>query len=160
MRIIFLDMDGVLCTWRSHTAQGIQGMPNHDPFMDALDREAIGMLNKFNEKHPETYYVLSSTWRKHHTFEEMYVYMNDEYGFNGDWHHDWKTDEDGLIRGDEIDRWLQAHPDTNNYLILDDNSDMLESQKYHFVQTDDYNGLTMRNYWQMERIFAEGNIAR
>jgi hypothetical protein len=37
---------------------------------------------------------------------------------------------------------------------------MLESQKYHFVQTDDFNGITMRNYWRMEQVFAEGNIVR
>lgn len=160
MKIIFLDMDGVLCTERAHTAQDIQYMPNHHLFMDALDREAIGMLNKFNTAHPDTLYVLSSTWRKHHTLDEMMDYMNGVYRFNGSWHHDWKTDELGPIRGNEIDRWLQDHPGTDNYLILDDNNDMLESQKYHFIQTDDYNGLTMRNYWRMEQVFAEGNIVR
>jgi hypothetical protein len=160
MKIIFLDMDGVLCTQRSHIAQGLQHMPDHHPFMDALDREGIGMLNKFNEKHPDVLYVLSSTWRKHHTLQQMIDYMCGVYGFNGEFHPDWKTVELSGPRGLEIQEWLARHPDTDNYLILDDNDDMLESQKYHFVQTDDFNGITMRNYWRMEQVFAEGNIVR
>lgn len=160
MKIIFLDMDGVLCTNRAHIAQGLQHMPGHHPFMDALDREGIGMLNRFNEEHPDILYVLSSTWRKTHSKRAMEEWLGDVYEWNGKFHDDWATDEKGPIRGNEIERWLEAHPDTENYIILDDNSDMLDSQKYHFVQTDEYNGITAENYWHMERIFADGNLAR
>lgn len=154
MKIIFLDMDGVLCTNRAHTAQGLQHMPNHHPFMDALDREAIGMLNALTA---QVYckYVLSSTWRKQHSKEEMEEHLR-KYGWKGEFHEDWKTDHIGPIRGNEIQRWIDSHTWDNgnkNYIILDDNDDMLGSQKFHFVQTDEYNGLTMENYWHMERIF-------
>ena len=159
MKIIFLDMDGVLCTNRAHIAQGIVGMPNHHPFMDALDREAIGMLNKLHEKYDDILYVCSSTWRKQHTMFEMRDYLR-LYGWTGDFHPDWKTDHEGPIRGNEIERWLIHHPETDNYIILDDNSDMLEHQKYHFVQTDSYDGISSQNYWHMERIFNERNLAR
>jgi hypothetical protein len=153
MKIIFLDMDGVLCTQRAHIAQGLQHMPNHHPFMDALDREAVGMLNAFTAQF-YTKYVLSSTWRKQHTQTEMEQHLR-KYGWKGEFHDDWKTDEDGPVRGWEIERWLGNHRDVTNYIILDDNSDMLDSQKFHFVQTDEWNGLTAQNYWQMEKIFRK-----
>lgn len=38
-------------------------------------------------------------------------------------------------RGEEIQRWLDAH-EVENYVILDDETDMLNSQMYHFVQTN------------------------
>lgn len=151
MKIIFLDMDGVICTYRAHIAQGYQNMPNHG-FMDALDREGVGMLNAFLDKFPDTKFVLSSTWRKHHTKQEMEDWLR-RYGWKGEFHPDWRTDEDGPIRGWEIERWLGNHKDVTNYIILDDDSDMMEHQKFHFVQTDGYNGITAENYWHMERIF-------
>jgi hypothetical protein len=158
MRIIFLDMDGVLCTTRAHYAQGYLNMPNHG-FMDALDREGIGMLNKFNAEHPDVIYVLSSTWRKHHTKKEMEEWLKDKYGWNGKFHDDWRTDDGGPIRGNEIQRWLDKHQ-VDNYLILDDSSDMLPEQQYHFIHTDDYNGISFENYEHMEKVFADGNLAR
>jgi hypothetical protein len=154
MKIIFLDMDGVLCTNRAHIAQGgIQGMPNHS-FMDALDREGVGMLTAIEKKCGDILYVLSSTWRKRHTKKEMEDWLR-RYGWTGEFHPDWRTGELNGPRGLEIEEWLSRHPDTENYVILDDSGDMLESQKYHFVQTDDYNGIMAENYWHMERIFEK-----
>lgn len=45
-------------------------------------------------------------------------------------------------RGKEIQAWLDNHPETDNYVILDDDGDMLPSQAYHFVQTNYEDGLT------------------
>ena len=38
-------------------------------------------------------------------------------------------------RGGEIQKWLNEHPEVKNYVILDDDSDMWDSQLYHFVET-------------------------
>ena len=54
------------------------------------------------------------------------------------------TDTQGSMRGDEIKRWLDKHDDVENYVILDDDSDMLDEQLLHFVQTDTYEGITDR----------------
>lgn len=55
------------------------------------------------------------------------------------------TDTQGSMRGDEIRRWLEKHyMDVENYVILDDDSDMLDEQLLHFVQTDTYEGITDR----------------
>lgn len=151
MKIIFLDMDGVLCTNRAHVAQGYQDMPNHG-FMDALDREGVGMLNRIHNKYHPVQYVLSSTWRRFHTRTEMIEWLQ-RYGWTGEFHPDWATPYLGTIRGEEVKNWLDRHPEVSNYVILDDNSDMREDQKFHFVQTSDTDGISLRNYVQIEKVF-------
>ncbi len=151
MRIIFLDMDGVLCTRKAHFAQG---KPNKfHGFMEALDREAIGLLNILHN-HPdyETKYVLSSTWRLHTTKERMEEHLK-SYGWTGVFHDDWKTERFNGPRGEEIAYWLKEHVDIDTYVILDDNSDMLEEQIVnHFVNTDVYDGLGFKDFCKAERI--------
>jgi hypothetical protein len=44
---------------------------------------------------------------------------------------------DHTPRGVEIQQWLDEHPDVTNYVILDDDSDMLEHQMKNFVVTFD-----------------------
>lgn len=41
----------------------------------------------------------------------------------------------GNGRGGEIQKWLNEHPEVDNYVIIDDDADMWDSQLYHFVQT-------------------------
>lgn len=55
------------------------------------------------------------------------------------------TDYHGSARGDEIQRWLDSHKDeVETYVILDDDSDMLEEQLFNFVQTDGWYGISER----------------
>lgn len=44
-------------------------------------------------------------------------------------------------RGTEIQMWLDAHPEVDNYVILDDDTDMLDSQYEHFVHINYEEGL-------------------
>lgn len=46
------------------------------------------------------------------------------------------------VRGDEIQAWLDAHPEVTKYAILDDDCDMLPSQLHSFFRTDVAQGLT------------------
>ena len=64
------------------------------------------------------------------------------------------TDDDGRLRGEEIQRWLDAHPGIEQYVIVDDDSDMLDSQKEHFVNTDPEHGLTERMMYKVSRRFG------
>lgn len=48
----------------------------------------------------------------------------------------------GNGRGGEIQQWLNDHPEFDNYVILDDDHDMWDSQLYHFVQTNYEDGIT------------------
>lgn len=45
-------------------------------------------------------------------------------------------------RGNEINAYLREHSEIDNYVILDDDGDMLDEQLFHFVQTDYQTGLT------------------
>jgi hypothetical protein len=151
MKIIFLDMDGVLCTFKAHLAQGKPS--KFHGFMEALDREAIGLLNYLHD-YPEfdTKYVLSSAWRIFHTQEEMESHLKN-YGWTGIFHEDWKTNSFNSIRGEEIQEWLERHPEVDGYVILDDDNDMTEEQiANHFVHTDEYDGISFKQFIQAERI--------
>jgi hypothetical protein len=44
-------------------------------------------------------------------------------------------------RGEEIKDWLEEHNDIENYVIIDDDGDMLDEQLYHFVQTNYEHGI-------------------
>jgi hypothetical protein len=48
-------------------------------------------------------------------------------------------------RGREIKEWLDEHPEVTNYVIIDDDNDMLEEQEPHFVQTSWYEGINDYN---------------
>lgn len=45
------------------------------------------------------------------------------------------------LRGEEIKDWLNDHPEVENYVIIDDDGDMLDEQIYHFVQTNYEHGI-------------------
>jgi hypothetical protein len=45
-------------------------------------------------------------------------------------------DIDNVTRGQQIQAWLEKHPEVTRYAIIDDNSDMTEEQlEHHFVHT-------------------------
>lgn len=123
MNVIFLDVDGVLTSAR---VDGFQ----------TFDKYAVEFVNFICQKAP-CKVVISSTWRSMGGGEEFFK------GFFGEnLHEDWSTTFKRMgERGKEIQEWLDRHPETENYLILDDDSDMLDSQKENFIKTDTYNGL-------------------
>ena len=47
----------------------------------------------------------------------------------------------GNGRGGEIQQYLNDHPEIDNYVIIDDDGDMWDSQLYHFVQTNYETGI-------------------
>jgi len=49
--------------------------------------------------------------------------------------------EEKYERGREIHAWLEAHPEVTDYVIIDDDNDMLKTQQSHFVKTDPQTGL-------------------
>lgn len=49
-------------------------------------------------------------------------------------------------RGREIDIWLNEHPDTYDYVIIDDREDFSDEQKrLHYIHVDPYIGFTDKN---------------
>ena len=140
-KVIFLDFDGVICTGRQAIASGERGV------ISGLDPVALGFLDRvcrdFGAK-----IVISSTWRhgdKRRNFYEIFGCA----GFISlakAIHENWATPSlPDKSRGHEIEQWL-CENECGNYLILDDDSDMLDYQKPFFVNTDSMNGMLAEHY--------------
>lgn len=121
MKVIFLDIDGVL----NVIGQGWDeyGQLFHPHLEDNL-REVI---NKTSAK-----IVVSSTWRMSglDIMKEMWEKRN----LPGEVIDITPNLKRG-IRGEEIEQWLQGNKNITNYCIIDDNDDILESQRNNFVLT-------------------------
>lgn len=50
-----------------------------------------------------------------------------------------------LERGHEIKEWLELHPEVESYVIFDDDNDMLPEQIDNFIQTDEVYGITLKD---------------
>jgi hypothetical protein len=156
-KIIFLDFDGVLNSqlWYVRTKGSRE--------QDDLDKEAIEFLNHLI-KDTGAKVVVSSTWRLGRTVDELQEILT-RNGFIGEVID--KTismnigkDGDCILRGNEILQWMKAHPeilgcyysDYKNYVIFDDDSDMLYWQRNNFIQTDPYVGLTPTDIYKAKKI--------
>ena len=137
MKVVFLDIDGVLNSQRvciatggiSHTTRG-GGLEHLDPIAIALIR---GICRAAGAE-----IVLSSTWRKHADWKD--------YGTDMDLPITDRTSQSSTgNRGEEIAEWLRAHPETERYAIIDDDSDMLPEQLPYFVHTSGMEGFIWKD---------------
>lgn len=133
MKIVFLDVDGVLNSVRYDRQRGADE--------GNIDRSRLPLLKRLIDK-TQAQIVLSSSWRKHWDADgarldgvgrEM-VALFAEYGLSiyG------KTDcLDGNDRAEEIRAWLAEHADTEEYVILDDIAFGWGAElQAHLVRTD------------------------
>lgn len=137
MKIIFLDIDGVITSART-------GWVNWDPF-------ATTFVKWCCEK-SDTKIVISSTWRCNRDRK----FFTDIFGENAI-HEDWRTpwdlsDMTMNCRGDEIQKWLTNHPEIEDYVIIDDEDDMLERQVSHLMLTNSYNGMMFDDYEKLRKM--------
>ena len=147
MKVIFLDFDGVLNSedWREHrlSTDSILG----------LDEFAVARLNQLVEQ-SGAHVVISSSWRKLADTETLQQRL-DAKGFCG--HLIGETPHYlgvGMQRGDEIWTWLDAHPEVDGYVILDDSTDM-HGVADHFVHVDADCGLQLQDVEHALRILAQ-----
>lgn len=123
MKVIFLDIDGVLnCE---------QTLERHDGFLGIEHGKVILLNNIVNETGAKI--VLSSTWRLDPDWNDTMK----SYGINC---IDRTICLPSRIRGLEINEWIERHPDVKTFAIIDDDSDMLPGQK--LFQTSFKEGLT------------------
>lgn len=149
--IFFLDLDDVLITHRA--AHGIG--PGAGLFT-TIDPVAMGMFNRLAEKvekqhNADVRVVLISAKRDKRGIRQ-YLQKN---GLTVKFHHHYKTGRGGQLRGNEVDRWLIAHPYVRDYQIFDDASDFLRKQKSRHVRCQLYNGMTYQNYVQCRDYFRK-----
>ena len=144
---VFLDIDGVMndftywekCKERNGTAQYMS--TQNYPFNPASLLN-LHLLNKFLLHHRAIMrIVLSSTWRLD---AESYAIVNSRLAEYGMTIYD-KTpqlnrlplDKLNSCRSFEIKKWLETHKNPTKYLILDDDSDIINNfDESHYVNTD------------------------
>lgn len=134
MKIIFLDIDGVLTSART-------GWMNWDIY-------ATTFLKWVCVK-ADVKIVISSTWRCNRN-RQFFVDIFGEEVIHEDWKTPWNLmNLEIRCRGHEIQLWLNQHPEIDKYLIIDDDSDMLEEQLSNLLLTNTYNGIQFED---MEKI--------
>ena len=149
MKIVFLDIDGVLNSQRTCIAFG--GYPNQPTgfHRDMFDEVAIRLIRGI-VKEAGAKIVLSSTWRILNHWNE--VGQGLELPIID------ATPRLAGHRGEEIQQWMDDYIANNEnaeittYAIIDDDSDMLESQLSNFVHTSNFDGFSWENAMQLCRL--------
>lgn len=143
MRIIFLDIDGVM----NSTASAKQFRTFH-----RASPEAVTALNCILRNDDDIQLVISSAWRELHSLDYIAGWLEGNGVQRGrvlDKTPVIKTMSGPLYvsvdRGDEITKWIAQHDnELTSYVVLDDDYDMAD-HKERFIRTDFSVGLTMGN---------------
>ena len=143
MKIIFLDFDGVITTAES----GYR-----------IDPDKCNMIKEICDA-TDAKIVISSSWRRGYLEKTIDAITNEErlygnqpftipeyvFGITNRMYsckYGCADERYGVYRGVEIDRYIVEHTDITNYVILDDDRDMLLTQKDNFIQTDGHYGIS------------------
>lgn len=159
VKVLFLDIDGVLNSRAWAEKRGPEGFRIFDP-------EAVAQLRRIVQQ-TGCQIVVSSSWRVGRSFTGM----REEFGECGmdpeivgriiDKTPEWRTAHGGGIvagfacRGDEIAAWLKGYRrPVEAFVILDDNSDM-GALTERLIQTEWAVGLTAADADRAIAMFAE-----
>lgn len=134
MKVLFLDFDGVLNSQKYLRLNGGDGV-SIDPSRMTLLRQIVLEC--------DAKIVLSTSWREHWEIEsaecsETGKKINEIFEKAGLEIQD-KTPT-LRRREEEIEAWLREHPDTENFVVLDDGFLYSEMLVDHIVKTSDYFG--------------------
>lgn len=106
--------------------------------------------------------VISSSWRKSHTQDELQEILEDK-GFIGEIigmtpylrFNGYQGYTHSVSRGNEIKAWLELNERTDiPYVIFDDDSDMLLCQRENYFRVDAYCGLTPNIIYKAKRFLG------
>lgn len=172
MRVLFLDIDGVLNSYASatfwHFKRDQEKWENEvfnewkGSLKEFLARDwdpiALSNLEELMRNVPDLKICVSSTWRLGETVETLKEIfctaplVRDAIFSKTPRQH-------GDHRGSEIDTWLKAHPEVTQFIILDDDADM-DPHMDKLVQTDARNGFTYTDMLKIcERFGVNGKDA-
>jgi hypothetical protein len=132
MNIIFLDIDGVLNSWKDLEFE-LENNPDADIYINTIFERPTLLLKEIINK-TDAKIVLSSSWRIVH-FEKAITLLK-KYGIRI---YD-RTPYLGTIRGKEIKTWLTDNDYVDSFVILDDDADM-EDLIDNLIKTNNYYGL-------------------
>jgi len=146
-KILFLDIDGVLNSEAYYKSNSHS--ENISSRFDPLSVEFIKkLIAEFSLQ-----IVISSTWRFGAVDRLMHELKNSElikYLY-----HDWFTPViHPSHRGREIKLWLDLHPEVTDYIIIDDDENILEEQMNRFVKTGLHEGMTDEHFNRVRAILS------
>lgn len=126
MKVLFLDIDGVV-----NKRDNYDRSKNMGPYpIDSYCAFLVGRITLSTG----CKVVLSSSWRHHpegvQNVSQRVVELLD------------KTGTEGKYRGDEVQAWLDRHPEVDKYAILDDDMDFYVYQAPNYFKTRFEDGLT------------------
>jgi hypothetical protein len=170
MKVIFLDFDGVLNSHQSfnfwHNKRDQQKWENelYEEWQGSLKEYmaqefcpiALNNMENVIRSAPEVKVVISSTWRLGETVESLRAILAPAKLLSQAV-IDVTPRFPGKERGLEIQNWLDRHPEVTDYVIIDDDSDMLDSQKDHFVHTNTLHGFQYGDMMWALKILGEPN---
>lgn len=149
MKVIFLDIDGVVNTLKIYKTPPRRlkryliykdnfyfDMPNKGRVSNL---DAITWLELICRQHNASI-VISSTWRI--DFQGVIDALRNA-GLSKDIQIIGRTGAVRNSRGEEIQEYLDKHPEITEYIIIDDDSDM-GNLTSHLVQTNTWAGITMK----------------
>lgn len=161
MKVLFLDIDGVLNTFQIYKQP-----PSHIPkeqlkeldgyYIDICNTsdlrvsnlQAVVWLEKIC-KELNLSIVISSTWRLQY---DKCVQSLRNSGLDNSIPIIGKTPTVGGYRGHEIEAWLKKHPEVTDFVIVDDDHDM-EPYMDHLIDTDNEVGFNIRTYNRINNYF-------
>ena len=150
MKVIFLDIDGVLNS-EKYYKEVDRSNKNWSRFDPQVVKLLIKLIDEFALK-----IVMSSTWRfgaKQQLKKELI-----KSGLFKYLHKDWATPQMyPPNRGTEIKCWLEEHPDTKDFLIIDDDENILYEHRSRFVKTDLLSEMQEDHYVQARKILIYPN---
>jgi hypothetical protein len=131
-----------------------------------VDPKSVANLNSLIED-TGAKVVISSTWR--HSGLDYCKDVLEFHGFKGeiiDITPNLRSDN--CLRGNEILKWVKDNEELigeryynfTEYVILDDDSDMLYWQRNNFLLIDRFVGLTMGDVFRAKRILNNGKILK
>jgi hypothetical protein len=152
--LIFLDIDGVMLS-----AAGWKPVENLEDGFSAFSNRAVDCLNHLIQN-TNASIVLTTTHKSRFTLEQWnQIFLSRNLSV----HIFDKLDDNlkSLNRKDEILNYLNAHPQIENYIIIDDDkslNDLPESVKQKLILTSSLVGLTQENIERAIEILKHNSL--
>lgn len=156
MITIFLDIDGVFNSNKFYVERHKKGIKLKYCIENEIDDNVIFLLNQLIEKY-EVQFVISSVYRIGNDFIELCDTLSKK-GFKGKIvgrTPDFRSRANNK-RGVEIEDYIIKN-NIENYVIIDDDNDMLPKQFDRFVNVDGMFGLTSKDITKIENIISLTN---
>lgn len=146
--VLFLDIDGVICTDRAYYASSQDKERN---ILRTWDSVGIALVDRLCQDY-NLEVVVSSTWR--HRYDVPLILLT--HGFRSDFHKDDKTPVCRIhsTRGMEIRDWLEEHPEVTRFIIIDDDAAGIRNTELEkkWVETDSNDGILTHHYLKAKKI--------